>query len=62
MTQTEQFNALYACDGYFIPRPNETNEQAFKRAKKEYEMALTKCIKNVNDLTFEKFEKFKKLK
>ena len=48
-------NAVDNVNGYFMPRPGESSQSAFVRAKAETIANIQKYVTNTEALTFEKF-------
>jgi len=55
MNQYAEINAGHTIDGYLIRKPNQSKEDAFTAAKVEAVERLHDQIRNVEELTFEKF-------
>ena len=56
MNQYQTKNAAEWIDGYMVPRPNESTEAAFERARLETVQAYEEYIRTVKCLSFEEFK------
>lgn len=56
MTQYEIQNAIFAIDGYYVPRAGESPASAFLRAKVEAQNALKDRVAHIESITFPRWE------
>jgi len=55
MNQYEKAHVVSKIDGYFLPGPIESHEQAFLRAQRETIAAYRRTLANLESLTWEQF-------
>jgi len=55
MTQIQRENAIHRIRGYFLPKPGESNEAAFARAKEETLTNMRRDVADVEAVTPEQF-------
>jgi hypothetical protein len=60
MTQYQIFNAVHKIYGYYIPKPLESMESAFIRAKNEAIMQLKKDLDDIENITHDMYKGIKK--
>ena len=56
MNQYQIENAIHKIDGYHIPRPNESREASFLRAKAETVSQLKRDVEDVEAVTMQQFD------
>lgn len=56
MTQYEIQNAIFAIDGYYVPRAGEPSSSAFQRAKVEAEKNLKDRLSHIEAISFGRWE------
>lgn len=59
MTQSERQNAIHKIDGYYLPRPGESNQKAFARAKQQTIEQLRSDLKDVEEIAADTLLKYK---
>jgi len=55
MNQIQRKNCAEKIEGYLVPRPGESSEAAFSRAKRETIIAYQNFIENLYELSFDNF-------
>ena len=56
MSQYDIKNAAERVEGYFIPRPGESDEKAFERAKTETVANMKNALTQTESLTFDQWK------
>lgn len=55
MTQAEAHKAAYLLEGYMLPRPRESVEATFARAKQETVFQLKQSLEHVESMSLERY-------